>query len=368
MTKKNKARLLLAGLIFCAVLASLALAWARAARPEELSVFAMGSYVQQTVWGGRDSARKASEAVTQLENRISWRREGEIAQINQQAGQAAVPISGETAALLDEILKLCEKSNGAIDVTLGPVTRLWDFDSNPHLPDRKELEEALGRVDYRNLQTGEEAFWTFAPVDKALYDGEVPENAAALTKAGMSVDLGAVGKGAACDTAIASYRETGVSRAVVAVGGSVGLYGQKPFGEPWKVAVRDPGGMGSMGTLELEGGFVSTSGSYEKFFEEEGKTYCHLLDPRTGYPAESGLVSVTIWHPESGLLSDGLATACFVLGLEKSLPLLESYGAEAVFVDEAGNFFISPGMAGRFALTAGSGYTQGDWPGEAAHE
>lgn len=368
MIKQTRARLLLAGLTFCAILVCLIFARNRSAQPEELTTFAMGSYVQQTVWGGRDSPQKASEAIAQLENCISWRREGEIAQINRQAGQEAVPISGETAALLDEILALCEKSGGVLDVTLGPVTKLWDFDNNPHLPDRKELEEALEWVDYRNLQTGEEAFWTFAPVDKALYDGKVPENCAALTKAGMSVDLGAIGKGAACDTAIASYRETGVSRAVTAVGGSVALYGRKPFGEPWKVAVRDPEGMGSMGTLELEEGFVSTSGSYEKFFEEGGKTYCHLLDPRTGYPAESGLVSVTVWHPESGMLSDGLATACFVLGLEDSIPLLESYGAEAVFVDEARHFFVSPGMADRFTLADHSAYTQLDWPKEAAHE
>ncbi len=354
MTKKTKARLLLAGLSFCVLVAGVAFAWNRSSQPEELSVFAMGSYVKQTVWGGQQSAQTAAAQITQLENLISWRREsGDVFRLNQRAGKGPVELSPGSREVLERALELCEKSGGALDITLGPVTRLWDFDNEPHLPNAEELKEALAQVDYRNLLTGAEAC-------RARFHGEVSENSGALVNSGMLVDLGALGKGAACDVAIAAYQETGARRAVVAVGGSVGLYGKKS--QPWQVAVRDPRGQGSLGILALEGGFVSTSGSYEKFFEEEGRTYCHLLDPRTGYPAESGLVSVTVWHPESGLLSDGLATACFVLGLEDSLPLLESFHAEGIFVDEAGSFFVSPGLAHRFHLSPDSGYRQQDWP------
>lgn len=330
-------------------------------QPHWLDSFAMGSYVDQTVWGadGEQAAAGVSAALADLENRVSWRREGEIAQLNAMAGEEPVQMSEETLALLDEMLELCEKSGGALDITLGPVTRLWDFDSNPRLPDGRELEEALALVDYRKLLTGEDAFWEFLPSAKELFCGRPAEDCAALLEPGMAVDLGAIGKGAACDVALARYQEAGMTAAVVAVGGSIGLYGQKPDGKPFRVSVRDPAGAGGMGVLELPGGFVSTSGSYEKFFELGGETYCHLLDPRTGYPAKSGLVSVTVWCPpdveqSSGALSDGLATACFLLGLEKSLPLLGEYRAQAIFVDENGQVTVTEGLRERFELTSDS--------------
>lgn len=324
------------------------------AQPYSLDSFAMGSYVDQTVWGAKSeqAAADVSAALNDLENRISWRREGEIAQINRQAGKEHVLVEEDTQALLEEMLTLCEKSGGALDITLGPVTRLWDFDNEPHLPDEKELREALGLVDYHRLLTGEDAFWEFLPTAKELFCGKPAETCAVLLDPGMSIDLGAVGKGAACDTALEEYRRAGVKGAVIAVGGSVGLYGEKPDGKPWRVSVRDPKGEGSLGVLELPGGFVSTSGSYEKFFEQDGRTYCHLLDPRTGCPAESGLVSATVWCEGSGALSDGLATACFVLGRQEGLALLAEYGAEGVLVTTEGTVAVTPGLKERFDLTA----------------
>ena len=161
-----------------------------------------------------------------------------------------------------------------------------------------------------------------------------------------------MGKGAACDAALEAYAASGVDRAVVAVGGSVGVYGEKPFSQPWQIAVRDPRGEGSLGTLSIRSGFVSTSGSYEKQFTENGKTYCHLLDPKTGYPAESGLVSVTVWS-KAGALSDALSTACFVLGLEESLPLLDEFEAEAVFITEEHEIYVTQGLQEAFQLKSG---------------
>ncbi|WP_322176769.1 FAD:protein FMN transferase [Acutalibacter caecimuris] len=354
MTKKRKARLLLAGLFLLLLMLALALLWVRQHNtPRKLETFAMGAYVQQTVWGPGNgpATEEAAAAVAALENSISWRREGDIAGLNAQAGLQPTTLSPETYDLLETALSLCEKSGGAFDVTIGPVSRLWEFDSNPHLPQEEALSAALALVDYNKLLLGEDAGMAFLPVDKALFDGRIPPYAAALAGEGMAVDLGAIGKGAACDTAIAVYQDTGVKAAVITVGGSVGLWGQKPDGKPFRVSVRNPEGGGSLGVLELSGGFVSTSGSYEKFFEQDGQTYCHLLDPRTGYPAQSGLVSVTVWA-DSGALSDGLATACFVLGLQDSLPLLEAYGAQAVFVDEAGTVTVTPGWYRQFTLTA----------------
>ncbi len=300
-----------------------------------VTTFSMGSYVQQTVYGGNreEGARQAANAVAELEDLISWRKgESDAARINEEAGSEFVSIDPRTEQVLSTALSVCEESGGAFDITIAPVSRLWDFDENPHLPDAAMIETFVKKVDFSTLS--------------------VPgDGSAALRAYDTALDLGAVGKGAACDAAVSAYAESGVDRAIVAVGGSVGVYGEKPFGKPWVIAVRDPAGEGSLGRLAIPSGFVSTSGSYEKCFTQNGKTYHHLLDPSTGYPAESGLVSATVWST-GGALSDALSTACFVLGLEKSLPLLEKFGAEAVFVTEDGRVSVTGGLQERFTLTA----------------
>ena len=340
MTRKAKARLLWAGLFLLAL--GLCLFWfARQNAETSLQTFAMGSYVRQTAWGpgGKAAMEAASQAAADLENRISWRREGDIAKMNSQAGGEPVTVdeSTYTGELLEELLELCERSGGALDITIGPVSRLWDFDGEPRVPGEDELKEALALVGHTKLSMeSEEYMYGEDRADGSHMDCLGTRYRVSLTEADMALDLGAVGKGAACDAALAQYQEAGVKGAVIAVGGSIGLYGQKPDGKAFRVSVRDPEGQGSMGVLELPGGFVSTSGSYEKYFEQNREKYHHILDPRTGYPAESGLVSVTVWCPPEmdwkwpGALSDGLATACFVLGLEDGQKLLEGYGAEGI--------------------------------------
>lgn len=326
---KKKRTFLIAAAAAALLLAAFAFYYAKGREPHSATAFAMGSYVQQTLYGygAQQAGQDAYQAITGLENRISWRRgHSAVDLLNQGAGGGPVAVDPDTRAILETALSVSEKSGGAFDVTVAPLSRLWDFDTDPHLPDGESVAQALSFVDYRRLGLSDEGV-------------SLPR--------GMAVDLGAAGKGAACDAAVEIYKKDGVKGAVVAVGGSVGLYGQKPGGGPWQVSVRDPWGEGSIGVLALEGGFVSTSGSYEKFFEEGGRVYHHLLDPKTGYPAESGLVSVTVCS-DNGALSDCLATACFVLGYEESLALLEGFGAQAVFVDEGGKITCTEGLQGCF--------------------
>ena len=347
MVKDSKARLPLgkraillgaAVIVLAAVL--IVCRWMGRVREHELTAFAMGSYVQQTVWG-REPEQAAEETVRgieELEREISWRREGDVARVNSQAGGEPVALSDSVGELLAEMVELCERSSGALDITLGPVMGLWDFANEPRLPEAGELAERMALVGWQEV--------------------ELTGDSLSLGREGMSLDLGAIGK-SACDVALDEYSRSQVQAAVIAVGGSVGLYGQKPGGGDWQVGVRDPEGSGSLGVLSLPGGFVSTSGSYEKYFEQDGKKYHHILDPRTGYPAESGLVSVTVWCPPGmdvkypGALSDGLATACFVLGLEDGMELLESYGAEGIFITEDGDITVTKGLEGRFTLGEG---------------
>ncbi len=168
-----------------------------------------------------------------------------------------------------------------------------------------------------------------------------------------TIDLGAVGKGIACDVA-QNYlkKQKEVSGAVIAVGGSILLYGTKTDGTNWNVAVQNPRGQDgeAMGVLSLSGTTnVSTSGDYEKYFMQDGKRYHHILDPSTGYPAESGLISVTVVS-DNGLLSDGLSTACFVLGKEKGQKLLKTYGAEGIFIDQNKKVTVTKGLKDKFTI------------------
>ena len=316
----------------------------KTAEKYEVTTYAMGSYVQQTVYGDAREAGAvaAADAVQALENKISWRVAGsDIQKLNDNAGKDWTTVSAETLGILEIAQDVAEKSGGAFDVTIAPISRLWDFDNERHeVPDDDMLRSLLPYVDYTGLRLN------------------VNERSASLKNLNTAVDLGAVGKGAACDAAVKAYEEAGVQAAIVSVGGSVGTYGEKPGGATWNVAVRNPNGDGTLGSVSVASGFLSTSGSYEKCFTLDGKTYHHLLDPATGYPAETGLVSVTVLS-DSGARSDALSTACFVLGLEKGMALLAQYGAEGIFIDENNTVTVTDGLKNRFTLTA-DGYTPAD--------
>lgn len=319
--------------------------------PYECTNQAMGTYVQQTVYGaaGEEAAANAAQTLGALESLISWREEdSDIAKLNENAGVDWMPVEAVTFELLQQCMDVAQKSGGAFDPTVLPLSRLWDFDSDKRqVPGEAEIDRFLGYVGYENLRL------------------DADKREASLKLHGNAIDLGSAGKGAACDAVIAAYEKTGgVTGAVVAVGGSVGVYGKKSDGSDWVIAVRDPQqslqdeGGAQLGTITVPDGCLSTSGSYEKNFTENGVLYHHILDPRTGYPADSGLLSVTIYS-QSGAMSDILSTAGFVLGLEDGLALAREYGAEAVFVDEEKNVYVTEGLKGRFVLTA-EGYTVKD--------
>ena len=335
----------LTAIMFCLVLTLAGIlfsSWIQ--KPKEtstsLSTFAMGSLVQQTVYGDQAeaAASAASFAITSLENEISWRIEAsDIHALNAAAVTMEIDLGETSADLLEQLLDVCKQSHGAFDITIAPLSLLWNFDEAPALPSAEDIAYFRQFIGYENV------FYNAAT------------QSARLDQENCAIDLGAAGKGAACDIALQVYAENNVDSAVIMVGGSVGLYGKKSDGTDWNIEIRDPASNGALGVLHLTGGFISTSGSYEKYFEENGVLYHHILDPQTGYPAESGLVSVTV-VADSGALSDALSTACFVLGYDESLPLLEHYGAEAVFVTTENHVLMTDGLSDRFDLSA-SAYT-----------
>lgn len=280
---------------------------------KEQNGFSMGSVVTVRLYGD-DTFKKLSVVkgiIDNLDKEISRNREDSAVSKLNENGTAE---SAGAAAIFTECRKVSELSNGAFDLTVGPVSSLWNFDGDLRkVPEKSELEKALGVVDYEKVEV----------------------NGSTLRVAeGQQLDLGAVGKGAACDAVSDYIKNCGAKGGVVSVGGSIFAWGKRNrAGDKWRIAVRHPRQENAyIGVIQLSEGFVSTSGDYEKYFEKDSKRYHHILDANTGYPAESGLVSVTVVC-DSGALSDALSTACFILGEEKSKALLSEFSAGAVFVD-----------------------------------
>ncbi len=298
--------------------------------------FAMDTVVSETLYtSGEDLNTEIGEKLREMESGLlSWTSEdSQIAKLNAADGET-VEVSDELAKDLEKIRQLSEDSDGAFDPTLGKIIRLWNIDGeDPQVPQQSELDELLPETGYEKIQL----------------DGN---NVTLLD--GCTLDLGAVGKGMGCDL-IMDYLKSqpDVSGMILNLGGSsVMTYGEKPDGSAWKIALTDPRDTEGdyLGVITLDPDqFLSTSGDYEKYFMEDGKRYHHILDPKTGYPVWNGLTSVTVIC-DQGYLADGLSTACFVLGMEKALPLLEKYGAEAVFVDEDKNVYVTSGMTDKFEL------------------
>lgn len=228
-----------------------------------------------------------------------------VSQINQ--NQGAVAITDAMHTWLTQAQQLQEETGGAFDCTMGLIKDLWEAPPDDTLPDAAQVQALWSARRQLLLQTG----------------------TAEVTQKGC-LDLGAVGKGIACDTAKAFLDGTKTTRAIVAVGGSLLLYGEA---ETFTVGVRDPFDADAEPavTLTCASGFVSTSGGYERFREYDGVRYSHIIDGTTGQPVQGDLASVSVLC-ESGFYSDALSTACFVLGYEKSLALLQRYAADALFI------------------------------------
>ena len=280
----------------------------------EKSHIAMGTVVTPKVYGesAAKTIEKTKSIIDSLDSMISWRKsDSEVSKLN--SGDAI------TTAYLVDAIKVCSEisnlSGGAFDVTVGTVSRLWNIgEENERIPSDDEIKAELENVGYGKIKFGKD-------------EVRLPD--------GVKVDLGAVGKGMACDMLKTYLDSSDMQGAVISVGGSILAWGDyNKAGDKWKIAVSHPRLEGEyLGVISLDEGFVSTSGDYERYFEKDGKRYHHILDATTGYPAETDIISVTVVC-DNGLISDALSTACFILGEENSRELLSEYNASAIFVDK----------------------------------
>lgn len=331
MKKERKSRVSKIALILCAVLVLgiIGADFFMNMQKCEKTYTAMGTVVTAKISG--KSAAEAEEEIRMTVSGVessclSWRIEdSDIYRVNASSGEFA-SVSTDTSKWINECTEITEQSGGAFDITVGKVTKLWNFDGEQNtVPDKKDIESALESVDSSKL---------------LFYDTGVK------AAKGQFIDMGAVGKGIACDCAREIAENYGVKSAIVSVGGSVLIYGkQASVGiiNPWDDAKY-------IGTIKMKNQCVSTSGDYERFFEKDGKIYHHIIDPATGYPVENDLRSVTVIC-DSGLKSDALSTACFVMGYKSSLGLLNRYDAEAVYVFKDKTVAVTDGLKDNFKLT-----------------
>lgn len=242
--------------------------------------------------------------------------DSELYKLNHANGQPFT-VSSETANLIQEGIHYSELSGGAFDLTIEPVSALWDFKADkPTVPSSDAIAQAVSHVDYTKI--------------------DIQDNTVTLEDPEAGIDLGAIAKGYTADQVKTYLKKQGIKHAIINLGGNVDVIGTKPDGSKYNIGIQKPFDESgeAITSVQLKDQTVVTSGIYERYFKKNGKLYHHILDPRTGYPCENNLYSVSI-ITDSSTKADALSTTCFLLGYEKGMELIQSMdGVEAIFITD----------------------------------
>ena len=242
--------------------------------------------------------------------------DSELYKLNHANGQPFT-VSSETANLIQEGIHYSELSGGAFDLTIEPVSALWDFKADkPTVPSSDAIAQAVSHVDYTKV--------------------DIQDNTVTLEDPEAGIDLGAIAKGYIADQVKTYLKKQGINHAIINLGGNVDVIGTKPDGSKYNIGIQKPFDESgeAITSVQLKDQTVVTSGIYERYFKKNGKLYHHILDPRTGYPCENNLYSVSI-ITDSSTKADALSTTCFLLGYEKGMELIQSMdGVEAIFITD----------------------------------
>lgn len=342
--------LLIVLLVFSALLA--AFLYSRHTRQYASDQFLMDTLISIKVYGpDPETLKKAVTAAYAEMHRIAELADGfpqpgtasfngsDVCRINQQAGIRPVRIDPDTMAMLLLSKKYSELSNGAFDVTVGPLMDLWGFGGkSPHIPAPEQIRAALALVGSRDL----------------LLDRQ--NSTAYLRRIGMKLDLGAVAKGYATEKALQVLKKHGIKKALIDAGGNIRVLGTNKSAAPWRIGIKDPrNSEGIVAILPLEDRSAVTSGDYYRYFEVGGKRYHHILDPRTGYPAAEN-IAVTAATDDAGV-ADVLSTLFFVLPAEQALAMAETIGGVELFLITADRRIqVTPSLKNRIELLPVASY------------
>ena len=279
---------------------------------------------------GVEAAKPVDAVFAELDRLASlmnfYSEDSEISQINRQAGIAPVRVSKDTFEVIERSVYTSGMTDGAFDITVGPLVKLWDMQKKI-VPEKKTIEETMKTVGYKNIILDKAASTVF------------------LRKKGAQIDLGGILKGYAADRGIDILKQSGITSAIVAVGGEVRAIGKRQDGLPWVVGIQNPRQKGAndeiIATMELSDKATSTSGDYNKYFEKDGVRYHHLIDPKTGYPSKfCGSATIVA---DNAITSDGFSKL-YILGPEKGLAVAKKLGFDAIFVDCNGVITMTDGL------------------------
>lgn len=299
----------------------------------------MDTFVTITVVS--DSKDKADEAIEsafstieQFGNLINFFSDkSEISLINMNAGIRETKVSPKLLDIIDKSVFVSEKSKGAFDATIGPEIKLWDFYKKIK-PADSEVKKNLRLVNYKNVIIDKDKSTVF------------------LKERGMLLDLGGIAKGYGADLAAVNLKQNGILSGIVAIAGDIVTFGLKPDGKPWNIGIKNPRQKNEsdeiIGRIKLSDKAISTSGDYERYFISDSQRFHHLLDPKTGYPANRSR-SVSIIS-DKGVFADAFSTAVFILGPEEGLNLLQETGMDGIIIDNNGTIHITSGLKGKLEI------------------
>ncbi len=291
-------------------------------------IFAMDTYMTVTAYGknAENGVNKAVDEINRLETVLSAeKQESDIYKLNETGSGT---LSADTKNIVSKALEINKTTNGAFDISIYPLMVKWGFTTQKYnVPSKNEISKLLKDVDS----------------SKIIFD---EKSGNIKLKENMKIDLGGIAKGYTSNRVMQIFKECGVKSGLVSLGGNVQALGTKTDGTAWQIAIENPDKSSDyIGVVSVKDKAVITSGGYERYFEKNGKTYHHILDPETGYPAESGLKSVTIVS-DDGTLADALSTSLFVMGKEKALDYWREHKNEfdTVLVEDNGDITITGGL------------------------
>ena len=298
-------------------------------------IYSMNTVIQINI-SGKDK-KNATDAVTQEINFLNQKfddfsPQSDVSKINDNAGKNAVEVDNVTIEIISKALECYKETDGAFNISVAPLSKLWGFKGNElRVPLESEIKQTINLVNINDL----------------IIEG----NKVMLRKTSEAIDLGGIAKGYTLDKIKEILPKYNLKSAIINMGGNILTYGISNKGN-WLIGIKNPRGDGVVGKITIKGSkFISTSGDYEKYFIENGKRYCHIIDPSTGLPSDK-IVSVTVVS-DKGYLGDAFSTAFFVLGKEKSLELANKSGVEIIGFDKNLDPFFTDGIKNEVNIEKG---------------
>lgn len=298
----------------------------------------MGTPISITLYDGGNQKilDKVFEKIVEIEDLVSINKENtEITKLNESAGVEKVKLSNLSYDILKKGIEYSKLSNGSYDITIGPLVKLWSIGlEGAKVPSKDEINETIGYIDYNNVKIND-------------YTKE-----AFLTKEGMEVDLGSIAKGYAADEVVKILKQEDIRSAIIDLGGNIYALGSKNSDNNWKVGIQDPfSDRGKViGAVEVFDKTVVTSGIYERFIEEDGVRYHHILNPKTGYPYETDIAGVSI-IADNSIDADALSTLTFTKGVKEGLKFVENLdNVNAIFITNDKKIYLTENIKDNFKL------------------